>query len=154
MSCKQRPWFAWWTVVQRLMLLSNTYSVMQTTFCSFTRGKNKFEFKKGVGNAIKSKETSMQVQPSSQQLAITHQPALATCGCLNTIVAGQIRQLRSCTNETHSLAHLQDLIATLAGIYVAYICIIMPAKILQMCQTMYFICAWMQLPELPSYNSV
>ena len=33
------------------------------------------------------------------------------------------------TNETHPLAHLQDLIPTLAGIYVVYICIIMPAKV-------------------------
>ena len=36
---------------------------------------------------------------------------------------------RPCTNETHSLAHLQDLIPTLAGIYVVYICIVMPAKV-------------------------
>ena len=60
----------------------------------------KLKFKKGVGITIKSKETS-------SKLAI------------HLIMQTQLqlgKYIHVCINETHSLANLQDLIPTLAGL--------------------------------------
>ena len=54
---------------------------------------NTIKFKKGVGIAIKTKETSRQLQLG--------------------------RYIHACINETHCLANLQDLIPTLAGIIIS-----------------------------------
>ena len=45
------------------------------------------ELKKGVGIAIKVKKR-VASHLANSYIVITDQPALATCGCLNTIVAG------------------------------------------------------------------
>ena len=66
----------------------------QTLFQIMSKAYNK-KFKKGVGIAIKSKETSSKI-----------------AGHTNTVG----RYTHACINEAHSLANLQDLIPTLAGL--------------------------------------
>ena len=62
--------------------------------------------RKEVGIALKSKETSSQLEPvTNNYVAIMHQSG--TCSQMHV----QIK---------HSLAHLQDLIPTLAGIKYVY----------------------------------
>ena len=61
------------------------------------------KFKKGVGIAIKSKETSSKL-------------------VIYLIIQTQLqlgRYIHACINETHCLANLQDLISTLAGIIIS-----------------------------------
>ena len=63
----------------------------------YTRYVKKSNLRKEVGIAIKSKETSSQLEP-----------------VINSYVAITCNQM--CVQTKHSLAHLQDLIPTLVGI--------------------------------------
>ena len=70
-------------------------------------------FKKGVGITIRSTETS-------GKLAIYLQPTLATiCVCSYKQNSSWVASyIHACTNETHSIANLQDLIPTLVAILI------------------------------------
>ena len=106
-----------------LFSICNYTSTLQyTTKVKRLELKIKFEFKKGVGITIKSKETSSHL--ANSQLSLTSQLQLCTtCVYLNTIATGQL-----CTSmHTFYIAYLQDLIPILAGVYCLYI--LMPAKV-------------------------
>ena len=80
--------------------------------------KINFEFKKGVGIATKSKETSSLL--ASHLTNSYHSPASVTYRYYMCLVKYNCSwvAIHSYTNETHPPARLQDLIPTLAGIHI------------------------------------
>ena len=87
-----------------------------------TRNK-KLKFKRGVGISIKRMETSSKLHNYlAMKLLTTHSTShigYYLCLFMQTqLQLGSYSYIHACTNETHSMANLQDLIPTLAALII------------------------------------
>ena len=104
-----------WHVHNEIVAINPKFQVSVQILCTVKvnkQEKNKcLKFKKGVGITIKNKESSCKLGIYTLQTALA---TICVCSCKHKS-SWLASDIHTCTNETHSIANLQDLIPTLAS---------------------------------------